>query len=614
MSDYKNNNNDDEKKEPVVGGASASDDFLNGFDKIIESFVDKSIPQDNIVEVTDAKFNQGDKTLTITTNFNDIDKFKEIQKVFTQHKGVSNVTADNALIRLDEIKLIISEQTWTALQYRGPLGKSMAGINKLDQGGEKNTRLKEILETILGHIKSGHSYTSTGGTNFDHDFFELGINTFGVLKLHNSKYISEGNVVKVDREKIGQKNPEYVLSVKKKDNSTISITEKMKETFLNYLTLLNFIIALIKNDKRFVSGEGENVENQGSLNTFLNNTENNLMKKQETKQYSEMGKLFGRPMTYTKKDWIGWGTFKVNKLDDESTPEKGMELKDDNYKYGPRVNKNKFIESGYTIVMEMLEELDNQKNKTNENEVSIDININELCNLLAVCEKENTSKKDISNKLVEELGKLVNLVEAEKKNANDNKIEFYKKNFLNVYGTQIFELDKTTLLQQVRPSAPEVRPSAPDLTVPYGTPSTGVAPPSTGDGVAGDEKEKQDGGSSSSSSSSESEGEKIDRREGRLVQNLSSSNSSENLFANRYLNSNIDPFTRLTTGPVAIGGAHEKVDGGNRDRDSQTYQRQKSKTLKRKQQTHNKSRRKFAYGGRKAYEQRKQKRQQQKQN
>ena len=41
---------------------------------------------------------------------------------------------------------------------------------------------------------------------------------------------------------------------------------------------------------------------------------------------------------------------------------------------------------------------------------------------------------------------------------------------------------------------------------------------------------------------------------------------------------------------------------------------QKSKTLKRKQQTHNKSRRKFAYGGRKAYELRKKQRQQQNQN
>ena len=65
---------------------------------------------------------------------------------------------------------------------------------------------------------------------------------------------------------------------------------------------------------------------------------------------------------------------------------------------------------------------------------------------------------------------------------------------------------------------------------------------------------------------------------------------------------------------AANSGANTVTTTGDDQGTNSALGGQKSKTLKRKQQTHNKSRRRFAYGGRKAYEQRKKQRQQQKQN
>ena len=372
--------------------------------------------------------------------------YDQLKSVFILHPSVSevNVKIENTSTPI-KIKLNINETVKLKLLTPFP---GVTGVKNLNEN--LNSELNAKINKILTHIAKGHNYVLSGGTNFEHDYFELGINTFGVLKLYNKKKFNGNNeVIDVERSD-GQEKTECVLSIKKNDNSNIDITEKMQEYFLNYLTLLNFIIALIKNDKRFVSRSKVNTEGlldveYDSLNKFFTNSDNKLNQKQETEQYSKMGKLFGREMRYDKVPMYGIGSkpklfhtlIKYGSIANVGGPAHGMKKNaDGTYTYAEIHNSEgpkKFIESGYTIVMEMLNTLNTIH--TYNAEIKVDINIKELCNLLAVCEKENTSsRQNISDNLV---SALLNIVKPEEEVSTENYITFLN----NIYGVEIRNVD-----------------------------------------------------------------------------------------------------------------------------------------------------------------------------
>ena len=84
-----------------------------------------------------------------------------------------------------------------------------------------------------------------------------------------------------------------------------------------------------------------------------------------------MGALFGRPMVYKQ----GGGLEKSGKwmkgyIEFAEATENGMVKNGDKYEYGNREGDNKFIESGYTIVMEMLGALNTQNENNNETQTN----------------------------------------------------------------------------------------------------------------------------------------------------------------------------------------------------------------------------------------------------
>ena len=108
-----------------------------------------------------------------------------------------------------------------------------------------------------------------------------------------------------------------------------------------------------------------------------------------------------------------------------------------------------------------------------------------------------------------------------------------------------------------------------------------------------------------------------------ITDGLNNISTTEGLTKDTYKTDFLDNVYTKVFETIATGNSEGTTEGTDQNPDTaedpgiganSTLGGQKSKTLKRKQQTHNKSRRRFAYGGRKAYEQRKKQRQQQKQN
>lgn len=411
---------------------------------------------------------------------------------------------------------------------------------------------------------------------FEHEHFRMSINTFGALELYNKKEFDKMNVtntapiMRID----GIINAVPLLRITNKTTSIITpdITEGMKTLFKEYLIFFNFIITLIRYNRRFTDDNAGNDD----LITFL-----------QTKVYSNIPSLPGKIPAYSSiLKIIGKNEVAKPKMGIKTEVVKtewkksGMKKTGGKWKYytptvdnAPQDADERTIESGYTLIMDMLIAKANLANQTMD--IDIDIDIIEVCKLLAICESErvNKNKPELSNKLIKSLKSFSDAVDTEEQKLATvvretnaaakvaeieqlvdaaQKTEAAQKATIDLY-TIFLDNTYTSVIEEASHEA---------------TPSTTM-----GGGEEENEEQEQDEEQDGEGEQEEMEGEQEQEQdEEQEVEQEQEGEQNEN-------------------------------NGGS-----------KSKTLKRKKQLNNKSRRRFSYGGRKAYNERKQQRQEKQKN
>ena len=153
---------------------------------------------------------------------------------------------------------------------------------------EKENFYEKLLVKILKEFHNKidpNIQTTRGGMDFEHDDFELVINTFGTLSIHNQYEYDHTNKKHV------KKTPtdpctDYVFQVSKGTMTNyIDISEQMKDVFKKELAKFNFIAALIRHDRRYKT-------NGNDMSSELNNVLEQLKKPEGERPKIDFGDNF----------------------------------------------------------------------------------------------------------------------------------------------------------------------------------------------------------------------------------------------------------------------------------------------------------------------------------
>jgi hypothetical protein len=506
----------------------------------------------------------------------------------------------------------ISKYIFTLNEYNAIAKKVIedkkAGYNLNSESkpfGQKND-LKQAMQRILNHVGGKDEYAaesalseatpaapSGGSIDFVHPRFEMSLNTFGSLALYNKKKIDNNNKIITDitRTEGADVNTKPLLQITRNalPETNPDITEEMKTLFKDYLTFFNFVITLLTHNKLFTGDDNLKTFLTGKIYHPVNTTafwpllrilgQNKIEKPPRMSLY--------KPDT---KDWVHTGMKKgdngwkyVNGLaEDNKDPDSGSAE----------------LESGFTLIMDVLKGVEAMNTATNTMKVEIDLK--EVCKLLAMLTQQHAAK-GVKQKLVDALLKIVNETA---KTAAENATEY--KAFLNdVYGGVLdhlidnvkdekeeegTQLTRETLKKELGKVADDLNAVADDLNAVAGDLNA----------VAGDLNAKPEAAAEKAKEAKEAAAAAAEIAE---------------IAATKEAATEEDLTKSLQTAKEALETANKALETANKALDEAktalgVQGGQKSKTLKRKQQQKNKSQRRFAYGGRKAYDQRKKQRQQ----
>ena len=291
----------------------------------------------------------------------------------------------------------------------------------------------------------GMPFTAKKPQPFKQDYFHMSINTFGALELYNKKQFTEvgnkeiGYIPRIDG--IKSITPLLRITNKNVDTGSSEITDEMKKLFEQYLYFFNFVIALIRNDKRFTG-------DKNTLIKFLNEV---AYPKSPTLEYTSITTIVGQQT----KSIVGQQTKQsLQRIANAVWKKSGMLNTNNKWEYCEPNNANttppKIIESGYTLIMDML--LAKTKLQSDNANIDIDIDIREVCKLLAFCEKDRTgnSNPELQQRLIDGLitGLTDKAIEAAAK-ANDA-TEIYRY-FLNTTYADVIKSAGFAVANPVQP-------------------------------------------------------------------------------------------------------------------------------------------------------------------
>jgi len=459
--------------------------------------------------------------------------------------------------------------------------------------GRKN-ELTLAMQKILNHVGNKNkddaekalraatpaAVPSGGSTYFHHEYFEMSLNTFGSLALYNKMKIddSEKKITQIDRSAGYAIDTKPLLQITSKENveSNHDITEEMKTLFRDFLTFFNFVIVLLTNNKLFINKQPKD---DTLYNFFLK------LEKETAKSIGSAGKVFNKEMNYAPGRMMGvQGTINIVKWQ-KTGMKKKKDVNDWKYVNGLEEDATKpdsgyaELESGFTLIMDMLKGVEAMNTNTNTNTMKVEIDLKEVCNLLAIV-TQDFAVEGVKAKLVAAL-----LAVQGDATANAEKY----KEFLN--GTYSGVLD--TLIENVKDEevteADELKKVVVDLN------NVSVELDNVAEALNAAKKPVAAGTAATAASTATTAAEEA-------AEKATATEKTELTDA-------------LQTAKGALNTAKGALEKANKALETakaiQISGGQKSKTLKRKQQQKNKSRRRFAYGGRKAYDQRKKQRQQQ---
>jgi hypothetical protein len=208
---------------------------------------------------------------------------------------------------------------------------------------------------------------------FNHTHFEFGLNTADGLYLFNKKPEGETFLLHIE--------------IEKGEGKAKGITSEIREKFKDYLTFLNLIITLIKNDKMF-----------NSTTTVSANGYNDFLSKSIKQIDNKFGmKIPGKKSTHDRLRRVIRKDSGIQ--NDGVNAVSGMIYEKENWLYAiDATNRGYIIESPYTMIMEML--------VTAEKETNVTFNVNELRLLLVKCISEKDTKGDAETELIKSLGSL----------------------------------------------------------------------------------------------------------------------------------------------------------------------------------------------------------------
>jgi len=460
----------------------------------------------------------------------------------------------------------------------------------------KYYKLKQAMLQIINHIANkskenaeialSESSSSGGSIDFVHPRFEMSLNTFGSLALYNKKTIDNNKqITEIDRPVGYATGTKPLLQITSTAGvgSTPDITEEMKTLFKDFLTFFNFVITLLTHNKLFNNGEVETKKTFGkvtyndNLKTFLTDR---IYDRGYTTAYWPLLRILGH-INEIQKPTPG-SVYKPNTNKWKNT---GMKKDGNDWIY---VNENATTESGFTLIMDMLKEVEAMNDKNNTMKVEIDLK--EVCKLLAMLTQQH-AVVGVKATLVDALLKIVNAPEtapaAETPTPTTTPVEIYKAFLNSAYRGVLDQLiDKavedtktaegTGVADDLKAVADELKKVAVDLNT-----------------VAGKLTAKPEAAAAAATAAEIAE-------KAATAAEIAATSSDEELTS------------ALETAKGALKTANDALVEANKALGT-AEGGQKSKTLKRRQQRKNKSQRRFAYGGRKAYDQRKKQRQQQKQ-
>lgn len=247
---------------------------------------------------------------------------------------------------------------------------------------------------IGGAVPFGAALPFGAAVPFKHDYFHMSINTFGALELYNKKKFADdsnkatGDIPRID----GIKSITPLLRITNKKEEIPDVTDEMKKLFQQYLVFFNFVIALLIHDKRFTGND--------DLITFL---QTNVYSRtsRNIPPYTSLLTIIGK--TSVVKPKVGFKTEVVK----EGWKKSGIEKQTmGTWSYSADVSGGNAIESGYTLIMDML--LAKEKLQSENLDIDIVIDIIEVCKLLAFCEagRIDASKPELRNMLIDKLTKI----------------------------------------------------------------------------------------------------------------------------------------------------------------------------------------------------------------